>query len=69
MYHHRRNIADLSCRKPMMDLTQYKVDGTDAVYYIPEFVTEDEEEYLIRKVKHSIIFRWTYRLTYRFDHC
>ena len=34
----------------MINLDQYLVPGTTTTYYIPDFVTEDEEEYLIRKV-------------------
>lgn len=34
-----------------MDLTPYKVADTDAVYYISDFVTKEEEEYLIRKAR------------------
>ncbi|PIL25809.1 hypothetical protein GSI_11562 [Ganoderma sinense ZZ0214-1] len=30
-------------------LDAYLVPGTSTTYYIPEFITEDEEEYLIRK--------------------
>ncbi len=33
-----------------IDLDEYLVPGTSNTYYIPEFVTEDEEEFLIRKV-------------------
>jgi hypothetical protein len=33
-----------------MGLNQNLIPVTDAVYYIPEFITEDEETYLIRKV-------------------
>ncbi|OJT11308.1 Alpha-ketoglutarate-dependent dioxygenase alkB -like protein [Trametes pubescens] len=32
-----------------IDLDEYLVPGTSNTYYIPEFVTEDEEEFLIRK--------------------
>ncbi|KAI0698177.1 hypothetical protein C8T65DRAFT_742903 [Cerioporus squamosus] len=31
-------------------LDDYLVPGTSSTYYIPDFVTEDEEEYLIRKI-------------------
>ena len=37
-------------------LDDYLVPGTSSTYYIPEFVTEDEEEYLIRKVRLTSIF-------------
>ncbi|KAL7278747.1 hypothetical protein ACG7TL_007751 [Trametes sanguinea] len=33
-----------------IDLNDYLVPGTTNTYYIPEFITEDEEEYLIRKI-------------------
>lgn len=33
-----------------IDLEDYRVEGTSSVYYIPNFVSEDEEEYLIRQV-------------------
>ena len=32
------------------NLDSYLVPGTTTTYYIPEFITEDEEEYLVRKV-------------------
>ena len=44
--------------KPTMispDLSAYAVEGTDRVYYIPEFVTEEEELYLLRQVSATII--------------
>ena len=37
------------------DLSAYAVEGTDRVYYIPEFVTEEEESYLLRQVSATII--------------
>ena len=33
------------------DLERYLVPGTTSTYYIPNFVTEEEEEYLIRSVR------------------
>ena len=33
-----------------MDLSEYRVPGSDCAYYIPDFVSEEEEEYLVRKV-------------------
>lgn len=34
-----------------MALSQYRVPSSlDEVFYIPEFITEREEEYLLRKV-------------------
>jgi alkylated DNA repair protein alkB homolog 6 len=32
-----------------MDLSSFAVSGLNEVYYIPDFVTEHEEQYLIRK--------------------
>ncbi|KAI0633061.1 hypothetical protein C8Q77DRAFT_1121365 [Trametes polyzona] len=34
----------------MINLDDYLVPGTNNTYYIPEFITEEEEEYLIRKI-------------------
>ncbi|KAM5533487.1 hypothetical protein V8D89_012824 [Ganoderma adspersum] len=34
-------------------LDPYLVPGTTTTYYIPEFITEDEEEYLIRKIQEA----------------
>ncbi len=34
----------------MINLDEYLVPGTTTTYYIPDFIPEDEEEYLIRKV-------------------
>ncbi|KAK7688769.1 hypothetical protein QCA50_008308 [Cerrena zonata] len=36
----------------------YLVPGTDEAYYIPNFVTEKEEEYLIRKICESPRQKW-----------
>src|ERR1700722_16158202 len=33
------------------DLYQFRVPGPPEVYYIPDFLTEEEEEYLLRKVR------------------
>ena len=35
----------------MSTLDQYLVPGTTSTFYIPNFITEEEEEYLIRKVR------------------
>lgn len=35
----------------MEGLDRYLVPGTNEAYYIPNFVTEEEEEYLVRKVR------------------
>jgi len=37
-----------------LDLSRFIVPSPiDEVFYIPEFITEEEEEYLTRKVIHS----------------
>ncbi|TFK90907.1 hypothetical protein K466DRAFT_483807 [Polyporus arcularius HHB13444] len=36
-----------------VNLDEYLVPGTSSTYYIPDFVTEDEEEYLIRKIEEA----------------
>ncbi|KAI0092343.1 hypothetical protein BDY19DRAFT_884238 [Irpex rosettiformis] len=41
-----------------MDLTQFAIPGLPQAYYIPNFVTEDEEKYLIRKITESPLPRW-----------
>ena len=38
-----------------MDLTEHHVPGTTDTYYIPDFVTEDEEAYLLRKVSPTVV--------------
>lgn len=35
----------------LSDLSRYAIEGTDRVYYIPEFVSEEEETYLMRQVR------------------
>lgn len=35
---------------PEKDLSKYLVPGSDKTYYIPNFVSGDEEAYLLRKV-------------------
>lgn len=34
-------------------LAEHHLQGTSAVFYIPKFISEDEERYLLRKVSHS----------------
>ena len=34
-----------------MDLESHRIPGTSDAFYIPDFVTPEEEEYLIRKVR------------------
>ncbi|KIP06874.1 hypothetical protein PHLGIDRAFT_71993 [Phlebiopsis gigantea 11061_1 CR5-6] len=41
-----------------MDLSSFSVEGLDTAYYIPDFVSEDEEAYLIRKAIESPQQRW-----------
>jgi alkylated DNA repair protein alkB homolog 6 len=38
-----------------MDLNQFRVPGSQEAFYIPNFITEDEEEYLIRKVSRQFL--------------
>ncbi|KAI0673182.1 hypothetical protein C8Q78DRAFT_970439 [Trametes maxima] len=47
-----------------INLDDYLVPGTSNTYYIPEFVTEEEEEYLIRKI-HEAPQPWWKRLANR----
>ncbi|KAI0772343.1 hypothetical protein BD413DRAFT_612513 [Trametes elegans] len=47
-----------------INLADYLVPGTDNTYYIPDFVTEEEEEYLIRKI-HEAPQPWWKRLANR----
>lgn len=37
-----------------MKLESFAVDGLNDAYYIPDFVSEDEEMYLIRKASHLL---------------
>ncbi|KAI0651109.1 hypothetical protein C8Q79DRAFT_931487 [Trametes meyenii] len=47
-----------------INLDDHLVPGTSNTYYIPEFVTEEEEEYLIRKI-HEAPQPWWKRLANR----
>jgi hypothetical protein len=38
-----------------MNLTVHHVPGTTDTYYIPDFVTEEEEAYLLRKVSPTVV--------------
>jgi hypothetical protein len=41
----------ISRMTPKLDLEQYRVEGLPpTAYYIPNFITEHEEEYLLQKV-------------------
>ena len=40
--------------RQMAVMDQHRVAGLDTVYYIPNFITEDEEAYLLRKVDYGI---------------
>ncbi|KIK43661.1 hypothetical protein CY34DRAFT_81330 [Suillus luteus UH-Slu-Lm8-n1] len=39
-------------------LAEHHLQGTSAVFYIPNFISEDEERYLLRKVKDSPKQKW-----------
>ncbi|KAI0697800.1 hypothetical protein BC835DRAFT_1405596 [Cytidiella melzeri] len=41
-----------------MDLAKFSIRGVQQAYYIPNFITEDEEKYLIRKITESPLPRW-----------
>ncbi|KAJ7092449.1 hypothetical protein B0H15DRAFT_833961 [Mycena belliarum] len=43
---------------PLFDLSAHRIPGHDACYYIPDFLTEKEEEYLIRKIEEYPQQRW-----------
>ncbi|KAJ7607488.1 hypothetical protein FB45DRAFT_395032 [Roridomyces roridus] len=43
---------------PSPDMSKYRVPESDACYYIPDFITVEEEEYLIRKIQDSPPQRW-----------
>jgi alkylated DNA repair protein alkB family protein 6 len=40
-----------------MNLSEHHVPGSKDTYYIPDFVTADEEAYLLRKVRASVLPR------------
>jgi len=40
----------MAAEQTMDSLEQYRVSGVPEVFYVPDFVTEQEEEYLMRKV-------------------
>ncbi|KAK0477040.1 hypothetical protein IW261DRAFT_302699 [Armillaria novae-zelandiae] len=40
------------------DLQKYSVRGCEGLYYVPDFVTEEEETYLVRKIKESPRQKW-----------
>lgn len=39
----------MSPKSHNLKLAQYLIPGTDEAYYIPEFITPDEEQFLLRK--------------------
>ncbi|THU85515.1 hypothetical protein K435DRAFT_831090 [Dendrothele bispora CBS 962.96] len=41
-----------------MDLAKYKIEKSDQVFYVPNFLTVDEEQYLIRKIQESPRQNW-----------
>ncbi|KAJ7123764.1 hypothetical protein C8R44DRAFT_620939 [Mycena epipterygia] len=43
---------------PAIDLSSYRIPGHDACYYLPNFLSEEEEEYVIRKIKEYPQQRW-----------
>ncbi|KAJ7203583.1 hypothetical protein GGX14DRAFT_523426 [Mycena pura] len=43
---------------PSIDLSRYRIPGHDACYYVPDFITEEEERYLMDKIKESPQQRW-----------
>ena len=43
--------SDINTASPVSDVSAFHVPGTSTAYYIPNFVTAEEEEYLIRKVR------------------
>ncbi|KAI0062968.1 hypothetical protein BV25DRAFT_1884659 [Artomyces pyxidatus] len=40
------------------DLSSNRVTGWDSVFYVPAFVTEEEEDYLIRKIQETPQNKW-----------
>ncbi|KAG2130350.1 hypothetical protein DEU56DRAFT_467077 [Suillus clintonianus] len=39
-------------------LAEHHLQGTSAIYYIPNFISEDEERYLLRKIEDSPKQKW-----------
>ncbi|KAJ7270626.1 hypothetical protein B0H12DRAFT_1093148 [Mycena haematopus] len=44
--------------KTQVDLSSYRIPGHETCYYIPNFLTEEEEQYLIRKIGEYPQQRW-----------
>jgi alkylated DNA repair protein alkB family protein 6 len=42
-----------------LNIEDYKVEGPSSIYYIPGFVSEVEESYILRKVNEAPLPRWT----------
>ncbi|KAH9837750.1 uncharacterized protein C8Q71DRAFT_754299 [Rhodofomes roseus] len=42
----------------MTDLARYLIPGTDEAFYIPDFVTAEEEDFIIRKIHESPLPKW-----------
>jgi len=42
----------------VLDLARYLMPGTDEAFYIPDFVSAEEEELLIRKIHESPLPKW-----------
>lgn len=53
----------------LSDLSTYAIEGTDRVYYIPEFVSEEEETYLLRQVRaRTFAASYTANSRYTYSH-
>lgn len=51
---------DLSCTAILKELEQYVIkDAPPTVYYIPDFISEDEEAYLLQQVYKTPKTKWT----------
>ncbi|KIM82017.1 hypothetical protein PILCRDRAFT_820910 [Piloderma croceum F 1598] len=44
----------------MVDLAKHRIQGPQDSFYIPDFVTQAEEEYLVRKITESPRHKWKY---------
>jgi hypothetical protein len=51
-----RFARDLPPSMLKRELRQFIISGSDELLYIPGFITEDEELYIFKKVKHSRLF-------------
>ena len=48
--HHLPLTQTIASNLPKMNLAEQHVPGSKNTYYVPDFVTTDEEAYLLRKV-------------------